>query len=487
MVPQQCRTVRGRAARGRFRSLAVSAVAWVAFVSGTAHAAGPDPDPVPSAPAATEPAAEPAPDPASEAVPGPVPEAEPAPDGERSPFGAYLDYGPRGVERMAELSQWLGGAELKVGHSYLPGDSWAGIEGEVGFLADWAGWRSADRDRMFVLNVPMSARNEQPLSDFQVRSDLWRGAFGWYDGHFRKLAERLVRLGLQDTVLVLGWEMNGTTYSHRCAPDPGAWKRYWKRIVTTMRSVSGQEFRFDFAPSRGKDAIGWTACYPGDDTVDIIGMDSYDQPSGLTFDEQVSEPYGLQHHVDFARARGKPISYPEWGLFRNGDNADYMRRMIQWVERHRPVYHTISDYCPHGVWQCGANPQAAAVYRELLSDGPSTELPLEPEPVEPVDPVAPAVPVEPTEPVAPVEPSATEPAAAPASPAPAAPECTPVGLGGVLGKWLDGLCVPQGRGEAEPARSAAPAEPWHPLAPRDGSRPWSPPGLTDLAGWARRP
>ncbi|MGW3061719.1 hypothetical protein ACWC98_38270, partial [Streptomyces goshikiensis] len=31
---------------------------------------------------------------------------------------------------------------------------------------------------------------------------------------------------------------------------------------------------FDFAPNRGKDAIGWTECYPGDDVVDIVGMDS---------------------------------------------------------------------------------------------------------------------------------------------------------------------------------------------------------------------
>ena len=106
-------------------------------------------------------------------------------------------------------------------------------------------------------------------------------------------------------MIVLGWEMNGTTYTHRCGPDPEAWKKYWNRIVTTMRAVPGQKFRFDFAPTRGRDAVPWTQCYPGDDTVDIIGMDSYDQPAGMTFDEQVEEPYGLQAHVDFAKAHGK--------------------------------------------------------------------------------------------------------------------------------------------------------------------------------------
>ncbi|MDQ0792111.1 glycoside hydrolase family 26 protein [Streptomyces sp. B1I3] len=295
--------------------------------------------------------------------------------------GAYLDYGPKGVERMAELSGWLGGAELRVGHSYLPGDLWENIEGRPGFLASWAAWRRGAEDRMFVLNTPMLERNEERVSDGEVRGLLNAGAAGEFDEHFRRLAERLVLLGVPDTVIVLGWEMNGTTYTHRCGPDPVAWRTYWNRIVTTMRSVPGQEFRFDFTPSRGRDAIPWTECYPGDGVVDIIGMDSYDQPPARTFDEQVNEPYGLQKQVDFAAEHGKPISYPEWGLFRNGDNPEYMRRMLAWFEQHKPVYQTITDYCPHGVWQCAENPESSRVFRETLSRRPGTVDPAEPTPV----------------------------------------------------------------------------------------------------------
>ncbi|MFE3517982.1 glycoside hydrolase family 26 protein [Streptomyces sp. NPDC059166] len=299
-----------------------------------------------------------------------------APDEDRTTaVGAYLDYGPKGVQRMAELSRWLGGTELRVGHSYLPGDLWENIEGRPGFLASWAAWRKADADRMFVLNTPMLERNEARVPDGEVRALLRRGAAGEFDQHFEKLAERLVLLGVPDTVIVLGWEMNGTTYTHRCGPDPVAWKAYWRRIVTAMRSVPGQGFRFDFAPSRGRDAVPWTECYPGDDVVDIIGMDSYDQPPALTFEEQVDEPYGLQKQVDFAAERGKPVSYPEWGLFRNGDNPAYMRGMLEWMERHKPLYQTITDYCPHGVWQCSENPESSRLFREALSglpDAPGT-------------------------------------------------------------------------------------------------------------------
>ncbi|MEV0633458.1 glycosyl hydrolase [Streptomyces sp. NPDC050619] len=332
-------------------------------------------------------------------------------------FGAYLDYGPRGVARISELSRWLGGAELRVGHTYLPGDLWSNIEGAPGFLDAWADWRTERDDRMLVLNVPMLERNEDHLSDAEVRTLLRRGAEGEFDHHFRALAERLVELKVPDTVVVLGWEMNGITYTHRCGPDPEAWKEYWNRIVTAMRAVPGQKLRFDFAPTRGLDAVPWTECYPGDDTVDIIGMDSYDQPSGLSFDRQVSEPYGLQEHVDFAKRHGKPVSYPEWGLFRNGDNPEYMRRMLAWMDEHKPLYNTLTDYCPHGVWQCGKNPKASEVYRSVLfgrTDEPT------PEPTEPTESPTPTTPTTPVNP----------------------PDCSPLDLGDWVEYLLGGkLCL----------------------------------------------
>ncbi|MDO0927639.1 glycosyl hydrolase [Streptomyces sp. TG1A-8] len=368
----------------------------------TARAVGPSaPAPVP-APVAPAPAA-----------PAPVGSAQAPPA-----FGAFLDSGPQGVARMAGLSRWLGGTELKVAHTYLPGGRWRDIEGSPGFLDAWAHWRREKADRMLVLNVPMQERNEDHLPDAEVRSLLRQGAAGGFDPHFRALAERLVELKVPDTVIVLGWEMNGTTYTHRCGPDPRSWKTYWNRIVTTMRAVPGQRFRFDFTPSRGRDAVAWTECYPGDGTVDIIGMDSYDQPAGMPFDEQVAEPYGLQQHVDFAKAHGKPVSYPEWGLFRNGDNAEYVRRMFAWFDAHRPLYNTLTDYCPHGVWQCAANPEASRVYRSALygrTGGPA--------------PAAPAP--------APTAAPGPRPTATPRT----AADCSPLDLGAGVEHWAGGFCL----------------------------------------------
>ncbi|MFG2961655.1 glycoside hydrolase family 26 protein [Streptomyces sp. NPDC048288] len=462
MAPQQRKRPRSRSSRLAVVAAAV-VVASATLTTGPGFAAGagaarvadptPAPTPTTSVPASAAPLpvpvspkpvpasptpvpASPTPVPASPtpvpSSPAPAPASSPAPvPGKAKPpaFGAFLDSGPLGVARMAQLSSWLGGTELKVAHTYLPGNRWSDIEGAPGFLDVWAHWRREKADRTFVLNVPMQERNEEGIGDFQVRSLLRQGAAGQFDHHFRALAERLVELRVPDTVIVLGWEMNGTTYTHRCGPDPEAWKKYWNRIVSTMRAVPGQKFRFDFTPSRGRDAVPWTQCYPGDDTVDIVGMDSYDQPTGLSFDEQVREPYGLQQHVDFAKAHGKPISYPEWGLFRNGDNAEYMRRMLAWMDEHKPLYNTVTDYCPHGVWQCSANPRSSKIYRAALSGRIDTATPT-PTPTPTATP----------KPAPSTTPDITAPTPTPAVTPPA--NCAPMDLGAWVEYWIGGkLCV----------------------------------------------
>ncbi|MER7751874.1 glycosyl hydrolase [Kitasatospora sp. NPDC097643] len=317
------------------------------------------------------------------------------------PFGAFVGSWDNYIPQIARYAQWLNDANLQVGHTYLAGNGWADVEGEPVVLGMWSQWRLADPSRMLILGVPMLVPNEANVPDGEVAKLLAQGARGDFDRHFLRLARRLVALGGADTVLTLGWEMNGVTYTHRCKPDPTAWKAYWRRIVGVMRSVPGQRFRFDFTPNRGLDAIPWTRCYPGDDVVDIIGMDSYDQPAGGTFDDYVREPYGLQDQVEFAARRGKPVSYPEWGLFRNGDNPEFVQRMVEWTRTHDTAYQTLTDYCPHGFFQCDRNPRAAARFKQLMSGSKGAPA---------VVPTAPPVPTPPVVPPTPPRPSAPGPA-----------------------------------------------------------------------------
>jgi hypothetical protein len=293
------------------------------------------------------------------------------------PFGAFLGSGQDGVDQVPDFDRWLANGassapHVTVGHTYLPGDTWEGIEGDSDVLGPWTAWHRANPGSLLVVNVPLVAPNETFISNANVAALLRAGAAGDNDAAFQTLAERLVAAGSGDAILVPAWEMNGTTYDDRCGPDPTAWKTYWRRVVTTMRSVPGARFRFDFAPDRGPDAIPWPQCYPGDAYVDIIGMDSYDKEPGSTFADYVDQPYGLAAQVTFAAAHRKPISYPEWGNFEYGDDPAYVASMLDWIADHDTVYQTITDYCPHGVFQCTANPASSQAYRTAIAASTGT-------------------------------------------------------------------------------------------------------------------
>ncbi len=283
----------------------------------------------------------------------------------RQLFGAFHGSGAEGPIWMGKFELWLG-TRTEVAHTYLPGVSWETIEGESYILDPWASWQRERPNDLLVLNVPMAERNEDRVPDSEVVTLLRAGASGKFDRHYVTLARKLVAKGLGSVVIVPGWEMNGDTYSHRCGPDPRAWRGYFRSVVAAMRSVPGQNFRFDFTVSRGNDNVNWPECYPGDDVVDIIGMDSYDQAPGESFVAYVEQPLGLRAHINFARAHGKPVSYPEWGLWRRGDNPQFVREMVYWIRRQDAVYSTLTDYCPHGVFQCPDNPQSAGAIRELF-------------------------------------------------------------------------------------------------------------------------
>ena len=237
-------------------------------------------------------------------------------DEQRGAFGAFLDSEPEGLALLKRFSGWLGGAELRVGHTYLPGDLWSNIEGAPGLprRAGPSGGRPRS-DRMFVLNVPHAGaqRGRRPR---RARSAgcCGRARPATFDQHFRVLAERLVELGVPDTVIVLGWEMNGTTYTHRCGPDPEAWKEYWRRIVTTMRSVPGQKFKFDFAPNRGagRRFRGRSAIPATTSSTSSAWTPTTSRPDCRSTSRCRSRT-GSRSTSTSRKAHGKPISYPGMG------------------------------------------------------------------------------------------------------------------------------------------------------------------------------
>ncbi len=179
-------------------------------------------------------------------------------------------------------------------------------------------------------------RNDTAEDYFEETSPSFAGvAAGNYNSNFRNLGELLVKDGLSHTIIGLGREMNGSWYewSERRAPssDPDAYIRAWRQIVTTMRSVPGQQ---------GK----WQQI--------------------LT-----TEPGGLNWMAAFSHATGKPIIIPEWGLdfhtFGGKDNPLFIRNMLAWMKAH----HAIGLY-----WAGGhVSPASTASGPLLVNQGASSQ------------------------------------------------------------------------------------------------------------------
>ena len=203
--------------------------------------------------------------------------------------------------------------------------------------------------------------NDTTEGYFERTSPSFAGvAAGDYNSKFRNLGELLVKDGLSHTIIGLGREMNGSWYewSERRAPssEPDAYIRAWRQIVTTMRSVPGQHFKFLWTvyPTSTSVANAW----PGNAYVDYIGTDIFDWyggPKGTylhtasgALDHEgkwqqilTTEPGGLNWMAAFSRATGKPIIIPEWGLdfhkFGGQDNPLFITNMMAWMKAHHAI------------------------------------------------------------------------------------------------------------------------------------------------------
>jgi hypothetical protein len=147
-------------------------------------------------------------------------------------------------------------------------------------------------------------------------------ANGSFNSHATVLGTSLVKAGLQNSVIRLGAEMNGTWESDFVGwttLEQKLWASCFANEVTALRQASGEHFLFDWNPNACKYNIPFSNYYPGNSYVDIVGLDLYDvscvaPKTPYSFSELANEPLGLSSLESFATAHGKSMSLPEWGL-----------------------------------------------------------------------------------------------------------------------------------------------------------------------------
>jgi len=274
----------------------------------------------------------------------------------RHAMGAYVGWNTANADSFGEEV----GRPVEALTLFLDRDSW----GEMSSSARGLGGLWRDRDALKIISFPMSVQGQS----------LQLGASGALDGDVERIAQILVDGGLDGSVIRIGWEHNGTWSKWSSLSDPDSYATYFRRIVDVFRSVS-PNFKYEWNVNIRYVEVDLRS-YPGDDYVDVIGMDIYNSSYGESQRDSVDRwntylerGAGLRWHRDFAAARGKPMAFSEWGLSENhlaGVDADdpyFIAKMLEWIASNNVAY---STYFNVNEFKLSKHPKALAQYRESL-------------------------------------------------------------------------------------------------------------------------
>jgi len=274
------------------------------------------------------------------------------------------------------------GAKPRFAMDFIDGSTWHTITEPHWPYSGWKGEGYA-----MIWGVDMLPDTYAPDTDPSKAGGscygLTQGATGSFDHYFRTVGSNIVKAGFRTSIIRIGWEFNGNYFPWSAQGCAAAYVRYFDDIVTTMRSVPGSHFTFEWNPTRGDQGVGnLSRYYPGDNYVDEIGLDVYDNEqqtypgAAAEYRHMLTQRFGLNWLASFASAHNKPIVLPEWGLGSGtcsasgqpievsnqqvcgGDDATWVNLMAHWIATHTVVEATFWDYETSSVGG-GDNPLAA--------------------------------------------------------------------------------------------------------------------------------
>ena len=281
--------------------------------------------------------------------------ASPGDHGAPASLFVYAGAGCTGRKKVSRFEAYLGRPVDGV-TDFMASQSWDDMERSL----RWALGCWKPMGRRLALAVPMLPKEGATLT---------AGAAGEYDHHFASLGRAMVELGAADAFLRVGVEFNGDWFPWAARRDPVAFKVYFARIARILRATPGARFQIVWNPGLGALAFPADRAYPGDESVDVIGLDVYNQTWEAADREPAArwkrlreQPFGLDWLRRFAAAHRKRIALPEWGTGTRpdghgaGDDPLFIERMAAWIRGNDVVFQSYWDY-------------PAPDYNARLSDG----------------------------------------------------------------------------------------------------------------------
>lgn len=242
-----------------------------------------------------------------------------------------------------------------------------------GGTAGWQDWLTsvtwqanmfANQDVQILWSIPL----------IPYGATLAEAGAGKYDAKYLAMAKQLAAASTGDDKIYvrLGWEFNGDDWNSSSAVgEPKNYIDAFRDFVDVARTVS-DKFVFEWCPALDSWDMNPETAYPGDDYVDIVGVDMYyntawhSADQAKAFDWFVKQPYGLQWQQDFAAAHGKATAMAEWGV--NSDAPEFIKLALQWMEDHDMVYQNYwdSNAAFQGELSEGQYKKAAAAFLSTL-------------------------------------------------------------------------------------------------------------------------
>jgi len=257
--------------------------------------------------------------------------------------------------------------------------------------------------RQLVLHYEFQGGN---LRDYSAAAN------GTHDDKHRELAQQLVDIGMEDTIIRPSGEFN-MSWSGRYPNNPANYAEGLARVVREMQSVDGADFTFTFSPDGADLGVGpesWPVdapSWPAGADEPLVCPTFYDTwygytdggPSTQAEREQAWQEVQLAdigRWEEFAQARNTKVGGTfEWGPmgdstpFPNAsgyDNPYFIQQMLDYGRDNGWEYQTLWNNNYHTIFPRDADglEQSSDRFRDLVSQRIGTEsTPTEEEPTEP--------------------------------------------------------------------------------------------------------
>jgi hypothetical protein len=276
------------------------------------------------------------------------------------------------------FAEWRG-SELAVAGTWIDNND---AQVEVWPLLPDAEYSAWDRD----LDVAVGAIG--PGESWAEAAD------GAYDERWRRSLEKIESLWNDrergQLYLRFAHEMNGSWYPWKVtagqeADFRAAWQRYRALQLDVLPDA---ELVFSVNRESVDTGTDWRDFFPGEDQVDVLAVDYYNQHPHVTTDAQWKKtlretdrwgaPKGLLAHQEFAREQGLPFALSEWGNNAEfGESPLFIRRMRAFFEQNAgdgpgevlyEVYFNPADVedGKWSVWPKTLQPASARAYRKAF-------------------------------------------------------------------------------------------------------------------------